>query len=81
MAKKLQARFKKEFERNLRERHRIVHAHERPPLGSRMVGVHPEDLDYPDFAKVYVDTVNLLAGMLHNVIGDQVKDKRVAAVD
>lgn len=74
-AKKLQKRFKKEFERHLRERHRIVHAHERPSLVSRMVGAPPEYLNHPDFAKVYADTVRMLAGMLHKVIGDQVEDK------
>ncbi len=75
VAKKLQTRFKKEFERHLRERHRIVHAHERPSLVSRMVGAPPEDLDHPDFAKLYVDTIGMLAGMLHKAIGEQIKDK------
>lgn len=80
VVKKLQTRFKKEFERHLRERHRIVHAHERPSLVSRMVGVPPEDLDHPDFAKVYVDTVSMLAGLLHKVMGDQVEGKSAEEV-
>lgn len=80
VAKKLQMRFKKEFERHLRERHRIVHAHERPSLVSRMVGTPPEDLDHPDFAKFYVDTVSKLASMLHKAIGDQVEGKSAEEV-
>ena len=40
-----------------------------------MVGAPPEYLNHPDFAKVYADTVRMLAGMLHKVIGDQVEDK------
>ena len=80
MTKKLQARFKKEFERHLRERHRIVHAHERPSFVSRMVGTPPEDLDHPEFAKLYVDTVGQLASMLHKAIGEQVKDKSAEEV-
>ena len=75
MAKKLQTRFKKEFERHLRERHRIVHAHERPSLASWMVGAPPEDLDHPDFAKLYVDTAGMLVDMLHKAIGEQIKYK------
>lgn len=80
MDQKLQSRFKKEFARHLGERHRIVHAHERPSLVSRMVGVPPEDLDDPAFAKVYVDTVSTLAGLIHKALGEQVEDKSVEDV-
>lgn len=80
VAKKLQTRFKKEFERHLRERHRIVHAHERPSLVSRVVGTPPGDLEHPDFAKVYAETASMLVDMLHNVIGDQVEVKSAEEV-
>lgn len=80
MAKKLQTRFKKDFERHLRERHRIVHSHERPSLVSRMVGAPPEDLDHPDFAKLYVDTVGMMEGIIQKAIGEQIKDKSAEEV-
>ncbi len=35
-------KFKKTFERRLRERHRLVHAHERPSMESRIIGLGGE---------------------------------------
>jgi hypothetical protein len=75
MSRKMETCFKKEFERHLRERHRIVHAHERPSLVSRMVGIPPEDIQNPIFAKTFEDTIGTLAGLLHSKIGDEIEGK------
>jgi hypothetical protein len=42
LGKDLEKQFKKCFERHLRERHRIVHAHERPSFISRITAIAPE---------------------------------------
>lgn len=75
MSKKLEACFKKEFERHLRERHRIVHAHERPSFVSRMIGIPPKDLQNPAVAETFGDTIGTLAGLLHSKLGEKVEGK------
>lgn len=60
----LENAFKKSFERHLRERHRIVHAHERPSLTSRMIGLPIEQLKTPEGMKAYMGVVGGLLSML-----------------
>jgi hypothetical protein len=57
--------FKKRFERRLRERHRIVHAHERPSLTSRVIdfGVAAQEADNM-VAETLADLVIKIAHML-----------------
>lgn len=62
LSKTLETRFKKDFERHLRERHRIVHAHERPTLISRMISIPPEVIESPEAVET-----------LKNVIGSFVE--------
>lgn len=40
-------KFKKTFEHRLRERHRLVHAHERPSMESRIIGLSGETASLP----------------------------------
>jgi hypothetical protein len=70
MSKALERRFKKDFERHLRERHRIVHAHERPSLISRMTSISAEEIGKPDVASTFKETLETLMGMLAPVLKD-----------
>jgi hypothetical protein len=68
-AKNFEKRFKKEFEVRLRDRHRVVHAHERPSLTTRvtdmMVGADKENPDdmAKQLMKVMFDVSRRLPGM------------------
>lgn len=74
-AKSLEKQFKKEFDRHLRERHRIVHAHERPSLVSRMIGVPPQDLADPKVIATYALVINQLSEMIGRSMGDAMGQK------
>lgn len=78
MAKSLEKQFKKEFERHLRERHRIVHAQERPSLVSRMIGVHPDELAQPDVVEKYATIIGTLAEALTASLGEAANQKSPA---
>lgn len=91
----LEKRFKKEFARHLRERHRIVHAHERPSVISRMAAIAPEppgasrDL----MERTFLDTFKTMLGALSELVPDlveagspdqiitKINDHRLKAVD
>lgn len=64
VSKPLESRFKKDFERHLRERHRIVHAHERPTLVSRMMSIPPEDMTRPEVGDIFKNVLGTFAGMV-----------------
>ena len=61
--------FKKQFSRHLRERHRIVHAHERLSLASRMISLSPLDGADPKVADVFIDVVAQLLPRISERIG------------
>lgn len=56
-SKTLENRFKKDFARHLRERHRIVHAHERPSWVSRFLSINSEEMKQPEVQKNIVEMV------------------------
>lgn len=64
VSKSLESSFKKEFERHLRERHRIVHAHERPSLVSRLVSVSPNEMSDPRMEETFKNVVESFATMI-----------------
>ncbi|MBZ6077357.1 hypothetical protein [Microvirga puerhi] len=67
-ANNFQKGFRKRFDRRLRERHRLVHAHERPSLTSRVIdfALVAEDADRETVADILanltIDIANLLPG-------------------
>jgi hypothetical protein len=75
MAPALKKEFKKEFERHLRERHRIVHAHERSSLVSKMIGVQPELLDDAEVKGAYMEVLNTLTKSIKSQLGDKAEGK------
>lgn len=64
VSKSLETRFKKDFERHLRERHRIVHAHERPSLASRMMSISPNEMTDPKVEDTLKNVVETFATMI-----------------
>lgn len=64
LSKTLETRFKKDFERHLRERHRIVHAHERPTLVSRMMSIPPDTINKPKVADTFKNVLESLVEMM-----------------
>lgn len=75
MSGTLERQFKKEFERHLRERHRIVHAHERPSMISRLIGVAPEAVNHPDVQQTHADAIARLSSMLTDRLGPEFQGK------
>lgn len=92
-SKALQNKFKKHFERHLRERHRIVHVHERPSLVSRMLSVPPAEMGRPEVADVFATVLGALTTMMKESLGEAangaspqqtfatINDLRLRAVD
>lgn len=66
--RKFMAAFKKQFERRLRERHRMVHAHERPSLVSRLLALQ----DWSD-PQVQI-TLRNFAGKIMGLLKELQKD-------
>ena len=64
VSKALETRFKKDFERHLRERHRIVHAHERPTLVSRMMSIPPDEISKPEVADTFKNVLDSFVEMV-----------------
>lgn len=64
LSKTLETRFKKDFERHLRERHRIVHAHERPTLISRMLSIPSDAIEKPEVADKFKNVLEFFVGMV-----------------
>ena len=62
--KKYEKHMKKEFEHRLRERHRIVHAHERPSLVSRITSLAPEAFKVPEVQNYLISLIKLNSSML-----------------
>ncbi len=95
LGKELEKEFKKRFERHLRERHRIVHAHERPSVISRMTAIapQPEGEHRDTMEKVFIDVFSqmfqtltkLAPHLLDAKSGDEaiknINDHRLKAVD
>lgn len=75
MAKSLEKQFKKEFQRDLRERHRIVHAQERPSLASQMIGIHPDELTQPDIVENYANIIGMVFEKLKASLGEAANQK------
>lgn len=72
-SKSFEKAFKKRFGRRLRERHRLVHAHERPSLTSRVIdfGLAAEETD----KDIVTDTLaDVLIKMVNMLPGDPPKD-------
>lgn len=63
-SKSLEARFKKEFERHLRERHRIVHANEKPSLISRLMSVSSNELTDPRVEDTFKNVVETFSAII-----------------
>lgn len=90
---RLQNSFKKEFERHLRERHRIVHSHESPSLISRILNVPLAELEGVEARDSYASIFTQLLSMANDHLGidvedlsleeglKQLNDKRLIAVD
>lgn len=64
LSKTLETRFKKDFERHLRERHRIVHAHERPTLISRLSSIPPDAIEKPEVADTFKNVLESVDGVM-----------------
>ena len=64
VSKALETRFKKDFERHLRERHRFVLAHERPTLVSRMISIPPDEMSKPEVADTFKNVLDSFVGMV-----------------
>ncbi|WP_152522660.1 hypothetical protein [Sphingobium ummariense] len=62
--KKYEKQMKKEFEHRLRERHRIVHAHERPSLVSRITALAPEAFKVPEVQNYLIALIKMNSSML-----------------
>jgi len=73
-AAKYQKRFRKEFERRLRERHRIVHAHERPSLLSRLLSTPAEAFDDPTFVDAFTEIFADVVAILGHVRGKEANE-------
>lgn len=92
-SKSLEARFKKGFGRHLRERHRIVHGHERPTLVSRMLSIPPHQINRSEARAILqgvIEQITRLAMPLmqsvsategHREIPKEINDFRLKAVD
>lgn len=94
MHKELITRFGKSFKRHLRERHKIVHAHERPSIISRFGNFTAADLDDPKIAGEAWKIIETLFGGLMKAAGEtdqptaptadvikKLNDMRLAEVD
>lgn len=77
MSSMLERQFKKEFKRHLRERHRIVHAHERPSMISRLIGTPPETLRHPKIQQMYVDVIARFFSILTDRLGPEFQGKNL----
>lgn len=64
VSKVLETRFKKDFEGHLRERHRIVHAHEKPSLVSRLMSISPNEMTDQRVADTFKNVVETFASMI-----------------
>lgn len=69
LGKDLQKQFKKNFARHLRERHRIVHAHERPSVISRITAIapEPEGENRAMMEKSFQDAFKMMLGALDSM--------------
>lgn len=72
MHKVLINRFTKAFERHLRERHKIVHAHERPSLVSRVASLAATGRDDREIGQATQGVVQTLIAMAVRTAGDRV---------
>lgn len=61
--------FRKLFDRHLRERHRIVHAHERPSVISRLLSLTASDCTDPKVGALLVDTIRDVVPRISGTIG------------
>ncbi|MDF0486846.1 hypothetical protein PX554_01790 [Sphingomonas sp. H39-1-10] len=95
LGKDLEKQFKKCFARHLRERHRIVHAHERPSVISRITAIAPEpEGEHRDlmekvfldaFSQIFEALTKLAPHLVDTKTGEEaiknINDHRLKAVD
>ena len=71
-ARWLTKRFKEKFDRHLRERHQLTHAHERPSLVSRLTSIPATELNEPEVAKTFTHAI----ATFMSLISPQLRDRQ-----
>ena len=71
---------KKTFDHRLRERHRIVHAHERPSLLSRLTAMPPKAFEIPEIRNYLIQLMKLSSTMT-KMVGEKHPEIKMPAAD